>query len=51
MHADDIREDLLGWSLLVHGKGNRMRLCATHPRGSRSICERSERGVRVPWRD
>lgn len=26
VHTDDLREDLVGWSLLVHGKGNKERL-------------------------
>lgn len=32
VHSDDVREDLLGWSLLVHGKGNRLRLVPLTPR-------------------
>ncbi len=32
VHSDDIREDLLGWSLLVHGKGSRLRLVPLTPR-------------------
>ena len=26
VHSDDLREDLAGWSLLVHGKGGKLRL-------------------------
>ncbi|MFJ3392014.1 tyrosine-type recombinase/integrase [Leifsonia aquatica] len=26
VHSDDLRRDMLGWSLLVHGKGNKQRI-------------------------
>ncbi|WP_295012476.1 tyrosine recombinase XerC [uncultured Microbacterium sp.] len=32
VHSDDIREDLLGWSLLVHGKGGKQRMMPLTPR-------------------
>lgn len=31
-HADDIRQDLLGWSLIVHGKGRKTRIVPLNPR-------------------
>lgn len=42
IHADDLQEDLLGWSLLVHGKGRRERMVPL-PRGLAE--ELRERGV------
>lgn len=32
IHSDDIRPDLLGWSLLVHGKGQKKRIVPLTPR-------------------
>ncbi|MFJ2370889.1 tyrosine recombinase XerC [Microbacterium sp. NPDC087665] len=32
VHSDDLRQDLLGWSLLVHGKGRRKRIVPLTPR-------------------
>lgn len=31
-HSSDLREDLLGWSLLVHGKGGKLRIVPLTPR-------------------
>lgn len=31
-HSDDLREDLLGWSLIVHGKGGKKRVVPLTPR-------------------
>lgn len=31
-HSDDLRQDLLGWSLLVHGKGRKTRIVPLTPR-------------------
>ena len=32
VHSDDLRPDLLGWSLLVHGKGRKVRVVPLTPR-------------------
>lgn len=32
VHSDDLRQDLLGWTLLVHGKGGKLRLQPLTPR-------------------
>lgn len=32
IHSDDLRPDLLGWSLLVHGKGRKLRIVPLTPR-------------------
>lgn len=32
IHSDDLRPDLLGWSLLVHGKGGKLRVVPLTPR-------------------
>ncbi len=32
IHSDDLRPDLLGWSLLVHGKGRKLRVIPLTPR-------------------
>lgn len=32
IHSDDLRPDLLGWSLLVHGKGGKQRIMPLTPR-------------------
>lgn len=37
MHTDDLTADLTGWSLLVHGKGNRERLIPCHDEVARRI--------------
>ncbi|WP_262002236.1 tyrosine-type recombinase/integrase [Microbacterium sp. Mcb102] len=31
-HSEDLRQDLLGWSLLVHGKGRKVRIVPLTPR-------------------
>lgn len=33
-HSDDLRQDLLGWSLLVHGKGGKLRIVPLTPRSA-----------------
>lgn len=33
-HSDDLRPDLLGWSLLVHGKGGKQRVVPLTPRAA-----------------
>lgn len=41
-HSDDLREDLLGWSLLVHGKGGKKRVMPLTPRMALRLRARGE---------
>lgn len=42
IHSEDLRPDLLGWSLLVHGKGRKLRIVPLTPRLALDLRARPE---------
>lgn len=48
VHADDLVRDLLGWSLVVHGKGDRIRVVPLGEDLARVVSERARGGWLLP---
>jgi site-specific recombinase XerD len=50
-HRDDLIEDLCGWSLIIHGKGNKQRMIPIHNRLARDIMDFCGHGYLFPGQD